>query len=205
MAKKARFPHLTWRFIPGLQQLPKNPWQTSPRIPRLRAMWTVSYPIALAIRRLPLSRLGSLPRRQALTPFRHRRVQMCLPYVGQQESGNPLIVSVIGPYNFKGGRVWQFRCQRLPAPALISPLIDYVPCCIALLCLVVCITRRCQIISSFVPGGCCIALQMLMRAGVLSWIKPGERFRLSLGSVVTMVRVKVMVRFTDYLLGFVRF
>jgi len=26
---------------------------------------------------------------------------------------------------------------------------------------------------------------MLMRAGVLSWIKPGERFRSSLGSVVT--------------------
>jgi len=68
-------------------------------------MWTVSYPIALAIRRLPLSRQGSLPRRQALTPFRHRRVQMCLPYVGRQESGNSLIVLVIDPYNFKGERM----------------------------------------------------------------------------------------------------
>ena len=54
------------------------------------------------------------------------------------------------------------------APALISPLIDYVLRCIALLCLVVCIARRCQIVSSFVPDGCCVALQMLMRAGVLS-------------------------------------
>jgi len=25
-----------------------------------------------------------------------------------------------------------------------------------------------QVISSFVPGGCCVTLQMLMRAGVLS-------------------------------------
>jgi len=80
---------------------------------------------------------------------------------------------------------WRFRCQRLPAPALISPLIDYVPRWIALLCLVVCIARRCQIVSSFVPGGCCVTLQMLMRAGVLSWIKPGERFCSSLGSVMT--------------------
>ena len=82
-------------------------------------------------------------------------------------------------------RLWRFRCQRLPAPALISPLIDYVPRWIALLCLVVCIARRCQIVSSLVPGGCCVALQMLMCASVLSWIKPGERFRSSLGSVVT--------------------
>ena len=81
--------------------------------------------------------------------------------------------------------LWRFQCQRLPAPALISPLIDYVPRRIALLCLVVCIARRCQIVSSFVPGGCCVAQQMLMCAGVLSWIKPGERFRSSLGSVVT--------------------
>jgi len=85
----------------------------------------------------------------------------------------------------KGGRVWRFRCQRLPAPALISPLIDYVSRWIALLCLFVCIARQCQIVSSFLPGGCCVALQMLMRAGVLSWIKPGERFRSSLGSVMT--------------------
>jgi len=84
-------------------------------------------------------------------------------------------------------QLWRFPCQRLPAPALISPLIDYVPRWIALLCLVVCIARRCQIVSSFVPGGCCVALQMLMRAGVLSWIKPGERFCSSLGSVVTPV------------------
>jgi len=110
---------------------------------------------------------------------------MCHPYVGRQDSGNPLIVLVIGPCNFKGGRVWRFRCQRLPAPALISPLIDYVPHWIALLCLVVCIARRCQTVSSFVPGGCCVALQMLMRAGVPSWIKSGERFRSLLGSVVT--------------------
>ena len=103
MAKKARFPHLTWHLIPGLQQLPKNSWQTSPRIPRLRAVWTVSYPIALAIRHLPLSRQGSPPHRRALTPFRHHRVQMCLPYIGRQESGNPLIVLVIGPYNFSKG------------------------------------------------------------------------------------------------------
>jgi len=136
----------------------------------------------------------NLPVARALTPFRHRRVEMCHPYVGRQYSGNPLIVLVIGPYNFKGGRVWRFRGesvtvwrfrgQRLPAPALISPLIDYVPRWIALLCLVVCIAGRCQIVSRFVPGGCCVALQMLMRAGVLSWIKPGERFRSSLGSVV---------------------
>ena len=85
--------------------------------------------------------------------------------------------------------LWRFRCQRLPAPALISPLMDYVPRCIALLCLVVCIARRCQIVSSFVPGGCCVAPQMLMRAGVLSWIKPGERFRSSLGSVVTNITI----------------
>ena len=115
MAKKARFPHLTWRLFPGLQQLSKSSRQTSPRIPRLRAVWTVSYPIALAIRRLPLSRQGWPPRRRALTPFRHRRVPMCHPYVGRQASGNPLIVLVIGRYNFKGGRVWRFRCQRLLA------------------------------------------------------------------------------------------
>ena len=46
-------------------------------------------------------------------------------------------------------------------------LFDYVPRGIALLWLVVCIARRCQTVSSFVPGGC-VALQMLMRAGVLS-------------------------------------
>ena len=69
----------------------------------------------------------------------------------------------------KGGRVWRFRCPRLPA--LISPLINYVPRWIALLCLVVCIARRYQIVSSFVPGGCCVTLHILMRAGVLSWIK----------------------------------
>ena len=84
--------------------------------------------------------------------------------------------------------MWRFRCQ--PLPALISPLIDYVPCWIALLCLVVCITRRCQIVSSFVPGGCCVALQMLMRAGVLSWIKPSVRFCSSLGSVMTIYSTK---------------
>ena len=80
------------------------------------AVWTVSYPIALAIHRLPLSRQGSPPCRRALTPFRHRRVQMCLPYVGRQESGNPLIVLVIGPYNFKGGECDGFvasGCLRL--------------------------------------------------------------------------------------------
>ena len=86
--------------------------------------------------------------------------------------------------------LWRFRCQRLPAPALISPLIDYVPRWIAFLCLVVCIASRCQIVSSFVPGGCCVALQMLMRAGVLSWIKPGERFCSSLGSVMTIYTTK---------------
>ena len=102
--QESTVPHLTWRLIPGFQQLPKNSRQTLPRIPRLRAVWTVSYPIALAIRRLPLSRQGSPPRRRALTPFPHHRVQ-CLPYVGRQESGNPLIVLVIGPYNFNGGRV----------------------------------------------------------------------------------------------------
>ena len=84
----------------------------------------------------------------------------------------------------RGTLLWRFQCQRLPA--LISPLIDYVPRWIALLCLVVCIARRCQIVSSFVPGGRCVALQMLMRAGVLSWIKPGERFRSSRGSVATV-------------------
>ena len=86
--------------------------------------------------------------------------------------------------------MWRFRCQQLPAPALISPLLDYGPRWIALLCLVVCIARRCQIVSSFVLGGCCVALQMLMRAGVLSWIKPGERFRSLLGSVVTIYSTK---------------
>jgi len=86
--------------------------------------------------------------------------------------------------------LWRFRCQRLPAPALISPLIDYVPRWLALLRLVVWIARRCQIVSSFVPGGCCVALQMLMRVGVLSWIKPGEKFRSSLGSVVTIYSTK---------------
>jgi len=85
-----------------------------------------AFPIALAICRLSLSRQDQPPRRRALTPFRHRRVQMCHPFVGRQDSGNPLIISVIGPYNFKGGRVCRFRCQRLPAPALISPFIDYV-------------------------------------------------------------------------------
>jgi len=94
----------------------------------------------------------------------------------------------------KGGE-WRFRCQRLPA--LISPLIDYVPRWIALLCLVVSIARRCQIISSFVPGGCCVALQMLRRAGVLSWIKPGERFRSSLGSVVTSINKAVSRKVFD--------
>ena len=116
MAKKSRFPHLTWRLIPGLQQLQKNSRQTSPHIPRLRAVWTVSYPIALAIHRLPLSRQGSPPCRPALTPFRHRHVQMCLPYVGRQESGNPLIVLVMGPYNLKGGECDGFDacgCLRL--------------------------------------------------------------------------------------------
>ena len=44
--------------------------------------------------------------------------------------------------------------------------------------------------SSFVPGGCCVTLQMLMRAGVLSSIKPGERFRSSQGSVVTIYSTK---------------
>jgi len=68
-------------------------------------MWTVSYPIALAIRPLPLSRQGSPPRRRALTPFHHRRVQMCLPYASRQDSGNPPIVLVLGPYNFKWGSV----------------------------------------------------------------------------------------------------
>ena len=87
-------------------------------------------------------------------------------------------------------QLWRFPCQRLPAPALISPLIDYVPRCIALLCLVVCIARWCQIVSSFVPGGCCVALQMLICASVLSWIKPGESFRASLGSVVTLISMK---------------
>ena len=60
-----------------------------------------------------------------------------------------------------------------------------ITCCVELLCLVVCIARRCQIVYSFVPGGCCVALQMLIRAGVLSWINPGVRFRSSLGSVMT--------------------
>jgi len=88
--------------------------------------------------------------------------------------------------------VWRFRCPRLPA--LISPLIDYVPRWIALLCLVVCITRRYQIVSSFVPGGCCVTLQMLMRAGVLSWIKPGEWFRSSLGSFVAIYSTKKWIK-----------
>ena len=97
---------------------------------------------------------------------------------------------MIGPYNLK--EEWRFRCPRLPA--LISPLIDYVPRRIALLCLVVCIARRYQIVSSFVPGGCCVTLQMLIRAGVLSWIKPGERFRSSLGSVVTQIKVVKLLK-----------
>ena len=45
--------------------------------------------------------------------------------------------------------------------------------------------RLCSV--SFVPGGCYVyrlTLQMFMRADVLSWIKPGERFHSSLGSVV---------------------
>jgi len=41
-------------------------------------------------------------------------------------------------------------------------LLDYVPRGIALLCLVVRIARRCQMVASFVPGVCCIALQMLV-------------------------------------------
>ena len=48
---------------------------------------------------------GFTSRRRALTPFSHRQVQISLSWVGRQESGNPLIVLVIGPYNFKGGRV----------------------------------------------------------------------------------------------------
>jgi len=70
----------------------------------------------MAIRRLPLSRQGSPPHRRALTPFRHRRVQMCHPYVGRPESGNPLIVLVIGPSNFTGGECDGFDasgCLRL--------------------------------------------------------------------------------------------
>ena len=67
---------------------------------------------------------------------------------------------------------------------------------IALLCLVVCIARRCQIVSSFVPGGCCVALQMLMRADVFSWIKPGERFSSSLGSVVKIYSTNIICKAT---------
>jgi len=90
---------------------------------------------------------------------------------------------VLFPYG-----VWQFRCQRLPAPALISPLIDYVLRWIALPGrLYRCIARRCQIVSSFVLGGCCVALQMLMPAGVLS----------SLGSVVTRCKRKNAREWTE--------
>jgi len=67
------------------------------------AVWTVSSPIALAIRRQPLSRRGWPRRRRALTPSRHRRVQMCRPYAVQHDLGSSLIVLVIGPYNFTGG------------------------------------------------------------------------------------------------------
>ena len=86
--------------------------------------------------------------------------------------------------------LWRFWCPRLPA--LSTPLTDYVPRRIALLCLVVCIARRCQIVFGFVPSGCCATLQMLMRSGV-SWIEPGERFRSSLDSVVTGVAVKMQI------------
>jgi len=70
-----------------------------------------------------------------------------------------------------------------------------ITCRVELLCLVVCIARQCQIVSSFVPGGCCVPRQMLMRAGVLSWIKPGKRLRSSLGSDVTMIKIGANILF----------
>ena len=113
MARSAQFLRLTWRLFPGLPPSPKSSQQTLPRIPRHRAMWTVSSPIALAIRRQPLSRRG-WPRRRALTPSRHRRVQICRPYAVQHELERPLIVLVssLEKGKFHWGRVSRRNTTR---------------------------------------------------------------------------------------------
>ena len=49
MAKKLCYLRLSYRLFPGLKQLLKSWQQTSHRIPRLRAVWRMSYPIAMAI------------------------------------------------------------------------------------------------------------------------------------------------------------
>ena len=61
MARSAQFLRLTWRLFPGLPPSPKSSQQTLPLLPRHGAMWTVSSPIALAIRRQPPG-LASPPR-----------------------------------------------------------------------------------------------------------------------------------------------
>ena len=186
MARSAQFLRLTWRLFPGLPPSPKSSQQTLPRLPRHRAMWTVSSPIALAIRRQPLSRRG-WPRRRALTLSRHRHVQICRPYAVQHELESPLIVLVIGPYNFTGG-----ECDGFVS---MPPLISLITCHADLHCLITCRVDLHWFAWSFVSHVYVRWLLVSYQAFVvlrcrcwcvLNWIKPSERFPSSLGSVVTL-------------------